>query len=211
MANISRVNGFRPVKHLSGAPWNGQANIYEVPAGEAIPVFVGDLVLLSNSDGTEGYPAVEAPVAAAATSGLYVGAVVGIINAKVDPVNGKLTTGSIALDTPQYRAASTKQLVLVADASDLIFEAEADAAVALASVGLNVGVVEGGGAASLGSTTTGASGMQVDASSVNTTSTLPLQIVAIPKRPDNEPAASYNKVWVRINTHAYGSVGVTAV
>lgn len=211
MANISRVQGFRPVKHLNGSPYNGQANIYEVAAGETIPVFVGDLVKLSDSAATEGYPAVEAPVAAAATTGLYVGAVVGIINAKVDPVNGKMSTGSISLDTPQYRAASTKQLVLVADSPDLVFEAEADAAVALASVGLNVGVVEGNGSASVGSTTTGSSGMQVDASSVNTTSTLPLQILAIPKRPDNEPNASYNKVQVRINTHAYGSVGVTAV
>lgn len=211
MANTSRVNGFRPVKHLTGAPYNGQANIYEVAAGETIPVFVGDLVVLSDAAGTEGYPAVEAPIAAAAVSGSYVGAVVGIINAKIDPVNGKMSTGSISLDTPQYRAASTKQLVLVADSPDLVFEAEADAAIALASVGLNVGVVEGTGAASAGSLTTGSSGMQVDASSVNTTSTLPLQIVSIPKRPDNEPAATYNKVQVRINTHAYGSVGTTAV
>lgn len=211
MANLSRVNGFKPVKHITGAPYNGQANIYEVAAGETIPVFVGDLVVLSNSAATAGYPAVEAPVAAAATTGDYVGAVVGIINAKLDPVDGLMTAGSIALDTPQYRAASTKQFVLVADSPDLIFEAEADAAVALASVGLNVGVVEGNGSASLGSTSTGASGMQVDASSVATTSTLPLQIMGFPKRVDNEPNATYNKVLVRINTHAFGGDGQTAV
>lgn len=211
MANTSRVNGFRPVKHLNGSPYNGQANIYEVPAGEAIPVFVGDLVKLSDSAATAGYPAVEAPVAAAATTGDYVGAVVGIINTKLDPVDGSMTSGSIALDTPQYRAASTKTFVLVADSPDLIFEAEADAAVALASVGLNVGVVEGNGSASVGSTSTGNSGMQVDASSVATTSTLPLQIVGIPKRPDNEPNATYNKVLVRINTHAFVGDGQTAV
>lgn len=211
MANISRINGFRPVKHITGAPYNGQANIYEVPAGEAIPVFIGDLVVLSNSDSTSGYPAVEAPVTAAATSGDFVGAVVGIINTKLDPVDGKMSGGSIALDTPVYRPASTKCLVLVADSPDLIFEAEADAAVALASVGLNVGVVEGTGSASLGSLVTGASGMQVDGSSVAVTSTLPLQIVGVPKRPDNEPDAAYNKVLVRINTHAYGGDGQTAV
>lgn len=211
MANVSRVNGFKPIKHINGSPYNGQANIYECPAAETIPVFVGDLVLLSNSDATEGYPAVEAPVAAAATSGLYVGAVVAVLNSKLDPVNGKMSSGSIALDTPVYRPASTKQLVLVADAPDLIFEAEADAAIALASVGLNVGVVEGSGSASNGSTSTGASGMQVDASSVATTSSLPLQIVAMDKRVDNEPNATYNKVQVRINTHAFSPSGVTAV
>lgn len=211
MANVSRVNGFRPVKHLNGSPYNGQFNIYEVPAGETIPVFVGDLVVLSNSAATSFYPAVEAPVAAAATSGDYVGSVVGIINAKWDPVEGKMTAGSMALDTPQYRAASTKQFVMVADSPDLVFEAEADAAIALASIGLNVGVVEGSGSASVGSTTTGASGMQVDGSSVATTSTLPLQIVGAPNRPDNAMNASYNKVYVRINTHAYGGDGQTAV
>lgn len=211
MANTSRINGFRPVKHTSGAPYNGQANIYEVAAGETIPVFVGDLVVLSNSAATEGYPAVEAPIAAAATSGAYVGAVVGIINAKLDPVNGKMSTGSITLDTPVYRAASTKQFVLVADSPDLIFEAQADAAVALASVGLNAGVVEGTGSASLGSTTSGASGMQVDGSSVDTTSTLPLQVVGFSKQIDNEANADYNRVLVRINTHAYGNVGVAGV
>ena len=54
MANVNRINGFRPVKHLTGAPYNGQANIYEVPAGEAVPVFVGDPVVLSNSAATAG-------------------------------------------------------------------------------------------------------------------------------------------------------------
>ena len=210
MANISRINGFRPVKHITGTPYNGQANIYEVAAGETIPVFIGDLVVLSNSAATGGYPAVEAPIAAAATSGNYVGAVVGILNTKLDP-NGLMSTGSISLDTPQYRAASTKTYVLVADSPGLVFEAQADDTIAFASVGLNVGVVEGSGSASLGSTTTGASGMQVDASSVATTSTLPLQILAITPRPDNAGASAYNKVLVRINTHAFSPGGVTAV
>lgn len=210
MANVSRT-GFYPVKHISGAPYNGQANIYEVAAGEAIPVFVGDLVVLSDAAATGPYPAVEAPIAAAATAGVYVGSVVGVLNSKFDPVLGKMSTGSVSLDTPQYRPASTKQYILVADSPDLIFECQADGACAIASVGLNAGVVEGNGSASIGSTTTGTSGMQLDVSSVATTSTLPLQIVGYPNRVDNEIAATSNKLYVRINTHAYGSAGVTAV
>lgn len=211
MANTSRVNGFRPVKHITGAPYNGQANIYEVPAAETIPVFIGDLVVLSDVAPTSGYPTVEARVTAAQAAGPYVGAVVGIINAKQDPVDGLMTGGSIALDTPQFRAASTKQFVLVADSPDIVFEAEANGAVALASYGLNVGVVEGTGAASLGSLSTGNSGMQVNAASVNTTATLPLQIVGASRRFDNEPNSTANKVLVRINVHAFGSVGVAGV
>lgn len=205
MANTSRINGFKPVKHLNGSPYNGQANIYEVPAGEAVPVFVGDLVKLSDSAATEGYPAVEAVVGASAQVAAVpvVGAVVGIINAKLDPVNGKMTGGSISLDTPVYRPATTKQFVLVADSPDLIFEAEADASVALADVGLNADV---GASAHTLPLATGNSPMYVYSTTAPTASaTRPLQILGIVKRPDNETATAYNKVLVKITTHAYGN------
>ncbi len=205
MANVSKINGFRPVKHLNGSPYNGQCNIYEVPAGEAVPVFVGDLVILSNSDGTAGVPAVEAAVGASAqiASGALVGAVVGVLNTKFDPLDGKMTTGSVSLDTPVYRPASTKQFVLVADSPDLIFEAEADASVALADVGLNVGV---GASAHTNPLITGSSPMYVYSTTAPSASTTrPLQIAGVVKRPDNENAAAFNKVLVRISTHAYGN------
>lgn len=211
MANTSRISGFRPVKHITGAPYNGQVNIYEVPAGESVPVFVGDLVKLSDSAATAGVPAVEAVVAASSQiiAGPILGAVVGVLNTKMDPLDGTMTAGSISLDTPQYRAASTKQYVLVADAPDLVFEAEADAAVAAASVGLNVGI---GASAHTTPLLTGASPMYVYSTTAPaTTSTLPLQIVGVVKRVDNEINSAYNKVLVRINVHAFGSVGVAGV
>jgi len=213
MANVSRVNGFRPVKHLNGSPYNGQANIYEVAAGEAIPVYIGDLVTLSDAAATAGYPAVEsiATVTTVDLAGIaaiaVVGAVVGIFNSKVD-VDGKMTTGSIALDIPIYRPASTKQFILVADAPDIIFEAEATAVVALASVGLNADIawaamVAGGG--------NGTSPMQVSTTALGTVATRPLQVVGFSKRVDNEPAGVNNKVLVRINTHQYGAAGLAGV
>lgn len=211
MANTSRISGFRPVKHITGAPYNGQVNIYEVPAGESVPVFVGDLVKLSDSAATAGVPAVEAVVAASSQiiAGPILGAVVGVLNTKMDPLDGTMTAGSISLDTPQYRAASTKQYVLVADAPDLVFEAEADAAVAAASVGLNVGI---GASAHTTPLLTGASPMYVYSTTAPAaTSTLPLQIVGVVKRVDNEINSAYNKVLVRINVHAFGSVGVAGV
>jgi len=205
MANISKINGFRPVKHLNGSPYNGQANMYEVPAGEAVPVFVGDLVTLSTAAGTMGLPVCAAVVGASAqvAAGVIVGAVVGIINAKLDPVDGNMTAGSISLDTPQYRPASTKQLVLVADSPDVIFETEADAAVALASVGLNVGI---GASAHTNPLINGCSPMYAYSTTAPSASaTRPLQILGIVKRPDNEMAAAFNKVLVKITTHAYGN------
>ena len=148
MANTSRINGFRPVKHLNGSPYNGQANMYEIAVGEGVAGFVGDLVTLSNAASTSGLQTVEVTnggVVAAGALGPYLGAIVGIVNAKLDPVDGKMTTGSIALDTPQTRAASTKQFVMVCDATDVVYEVECDASIALASIGLNLQVLEAAG------------------------------------------------------------------
>lgn len=210
MANTSRINGFKPVKHLNGSPYNGQANLYEVPAGEAVPVFIGDLVKLSDSAATSQYPAVEAVVGASAqiAAGPILGAVVGIVNVKTDPTSGILSTGSISLDTPVYRPASTKQFVLVCDNTNVVYEAEADASVAAASIGLNVGV---GASAHTNSLLTGASPMYVYSTTApDTTSTRPLQILGIVNRPDNEIGAN-SKVLVRINVQSFGSVGVAGV
>jgi len=205
MANISKINGFRPVKHLNGSPYNGQANMYEVAAADTDPVFVGDLVVLSAAAATAGLPAVKALVGASAqvATGVIVGAVVGIINTKVDPLDGNMTAGSISLDTPQYRPGSTKQLILVADSPDIIFETEADASVALADVGLNVGV---GASAHTNPLLTGSSPMYAYSTTAPSASaTRPLQILGIVKRPDNQSASAFNKVLVKITTHAYGN------
>jgi hypothetical protein len=211
MANTTRVNGFRPVKHLTGAPFNGQGNIYEVPAGEAVPVFVGDLVKLSNSAGTSQYPTCESVVAASSqvAVGPILGAVIGILNVKWDPLFGTMTAGAMSLDTPQVRPASTKQFVIVADSPDLVFEAEADAAVAAASVGLNADVGAGAHTTPL---LTGTSPQYVYSTTApDTTSTRPLQIIQVVNRVDNDINSAFNKVLVRINVHSYGSVGVAGV
>ena len=211
MANTSRINGFKPVKHLTGAPYNGQSTLYEVSSSDSNPVFVGDLVKLSTNASTSGVPCVQSVVAASSqiTAGPILGAVVGVLNAKMDPLDGLMTGGSIALDTPQYRVASTKQFVLVADDPGLIYEAEADAAVTLANIGFNVGL---GASAHTNPLITGASPMYVYSTTTpDATSTRPLQIVGQVKRADNETNAQYNKVLVRINVHTYGSVGVAGV
>ena len=211
MANTSKINGFKPVKHITGAPYNGQANLYEVSSSDSVPVFVGDLVKLSTNASTSGVPCVQAVVGASAQiiAGPILGSVVGILNAKMDPLDGNMTAGSIALDTPQYRVASTKQFVLVADAPDLIYEAEADAAVTLANIGFNVGV---GASAHTTPLLNGVSPMYVYSTTTpDATSTRPLQIVGVVKRADNESNAAFNKLLVRVNVHTYGSVGVAGV
>lgn len=193
MANVSRVNGFRPVKHLNGSPYNGQFNKYFIPSTDNVAVFVGDIVKLASSASADGYPT----VAQAAAGNTGIGVVVGF---EADPN---------ALNVPIYRPASTDRVVYVADAPDLIFEAQEDAvggALTVAGVGLNVNFIVGAG-----STSTGASGMQVDTSTALASSTLPLQILGFVDRIDNEIGSANAKVLVRFNVHQYQSVGTTGV
>lgn len=212
MANVSRVAGFKPVKHFTGAPYNGQANIYEVSSSETVPVFVGDFVVRSTNASTTGLVTVKSLSAHATdandvVAGVILGSVVGIVNPKVDPVDGKLSTGTISLDTPQYVPAGTKAYVLVADSPDLIFEAQATASFALADIGLNADV---GVLANADAKVTGTSPMYVNATTPTASATRPLHVVGYVKRVDNEAPAAYNKVLVQITTHAQGNaiVGV---
>ena len=211
MANVSRVNGFRPVKHFTGAPYSGQANIYEVSVSETVPIFPGDLVVRSTNASTSGLVTVKSLSASTSANdvvaGVIVGAVVGVVNTKLDPFSGKMTGGSIALDTPQYAPASTKSFVLVADSPDIIYEVQSTASFALADIGLNADV---GCLATSALTATGNSGMYVNATAPTASATRPIHVIGYSTRIDNEAPAAYNKLLVQLTTSAQGNaiVGV---
>lgn len=207
MANTSKINGFRAVKHVNGSPYNGQANIYFIPSTDAAAVFVGDPVKLATDGNTVGIQNVTRATAGAAVLGV----VVGVINTKLDPVSGSLTGGSISLDTPQYRPASTAQYVLVADAPDVIYEVEAGTgasayAFLVADIGLNADAYLAGA----GSTSTGNSSCTLDMSTKAATATLQFKIMGTVQRPDNEPTGNYTKVLVKINNAQLSSGTGTA-
>lgn len=202
MASV--LAGFRPVKHLSGSPFNGQVNRYMISASDSQVTNVGDLVQLSTDAALEDtvgfgvYPAVER--IGSGTSVPILGAVVGF---EVDYSN---------LNSGAYRAASTRRVVLVSDAPDLIYAAPQDAAggvVAAASVGLNTAIILGSGSA----TAPYASGMSLDSSAVATTATLPVQIVGVVASPDNDVTSVSRpaELLVRINTHAFNAAGLAGV
>lgn len=196
MANVARLGGFRPVKHLNGAPYNGQFNIYEVVAGDATAINVGDLVKPDSGTATDVYPTVVRLAASGqVTAGPITGAVVGFV---VDPTN---------LNVPQYRAASTKRYAMVADAPDLIFECADGGTVpcTLTLIGMNTGVT-----CTAPDTATGVSPMATGTTAPTTTATLPLKILGIVKSPDNESAAASQRLLVKINSHTYGTGTGTA-
>ncbi len=212
MANISKINGFRPVKHVTGAPYNGQSNIYAVASGDSTALFVGDVVKLAADGNAAGVQYVTAHAAGVAGTGQpALGVVVGVINTKLDQVAGSMSGGSISLDTPVYRPGSVEQYVLVADSPDLIYEVEATAAgsaysFAVADVGQNANIFAGSG-----STVTGNSAHSLNMSDKGTAATLPFKIVGVAAKVGNEVTGNYTKVNVQINNHQYKSVGTVGV
>ena len=199
MANVSRVNGFRPVGHLSGANWNGKVRKYWIPAADGTATFVGDLVNLNGSADADGTPGVDQATASSVPCGVIVW---------FEPNPSDLTQN--------YRPASQNlasqgagRWCYVADSPDLVMEAEEDAVggtIPVTDAGLNVSPIVGSG-----STTTGQSGMAIDSSTTDTTSTLTLRLLGWVKRPDNEVGVANAKMLVGFNVHQYGSVGTTGI
>jgi hypothetical protein len=201
MANTSRISGFRPVKHVTGSPYNGQANMYAVAAADATALFVGDPVKLDGSSNSAGV----ATVTKATQGAAVLGVVVGVIPTKMDPVTGAMSAGSVVLDTPQYRAASTAQYVLVCDNPDVIYEVEAvtganaSYSFLAADVGLNADL-----STVAGSTTTGTSAAALDMATKAATATLQFKILGSVLKVDNEPTGNATKVNVLINNATLG-------
>lgn len=203
MANTSRINGFRPVKHLNGSPYNGKTNVYYVSsAGDEI--LAGDVVKLAGGADANGIPSVDL----SGTTDVSCGVVVGVMHSKWVPTGG-MTTGATALDLPAATqiAASGAGYVLVADSPDLVFEVEtSNGTCALADIGLNVTPAIG---ARTSATLT--SPATVDMGTEATTNTLMFKLLGFSQKVGNEPAAASAKVLVMFNAHQFGSVGTTGL
>lgn len=200
MSSVSRLNGFRPVKMITGAPYNGQAELAFVPSSDSTVIMVGDAVkLLGDARSASGAPTVTR--VSGATDIAY-GIVVGILFTgvgdltNVPPVND--------LNTPVYRRASTDRYLLVCTDPNVVYEAQyLTTSVAAATITANVGL-NGSWDLTAGSTTTGSSGMSIAALSA-TTATLPLKVIGFPNRPDNIPGDVYFSYYVKLNNVQYGT------
>ena len=73
MANVSRINGFRPLKYQSGKPYFGAVTMYQVDATDATALGIGDMVKL---DGTASAAGIRG-VTRATLSAPCIGAIVG--------------------------------------------------------------------------------------------------------------------------------------
>lgn len=179
MANISRVRGFLPLRHLTGAPYNGQGQVAFLNSSvESGNVFIGDMVQWANSSGTlgqtvsgmdvEGMPCI---IHSTLTTTLasYAGVVIGFIQDQTLPL--------------KYYNATANRIALIEQAPDVVFEVQEDGNggnIAAGGINMNVQAVT-----AAGSTVTGLSAYTIASTSTATTSTLPWHILGLVKRPDN--------------------------
>lgn len=192
MANPDIARGLVPVRHRNGAPYNGAGNTYYVPASYGTALYVGDPVaIVTASADSIGMQTVQ--LGTAAGGAYHIGVVVSLAFGG-DPAIPVLR------DSKRFHAASTAGYVFVADDPDIIFEAQEDGvggAMGVGAVGRNVDLIAG-----TGSTVTGWSGWMLDSSTLQTTNTLQMRIVAPVVRPDNDQTLTKAKWLVAFNLHS---------
>lgn len=181
MANSDRPNGFTPVRHMNGNPWNGKFRMYYVPVTDGTDIFKGDTVKSAGSaDSTGKYASVEQ----GGTSDPIRGVVIGFSD-----------TPYLAADTTDlkrvYRPASTAMYLAVVDDPGVIWEAQED------GDGGNLGAGDVGSILDLvvgsGNTTTGLSGMELNSSDGGSTSTKIFMLLGLVDREENDLGA--NAKW----------------
>jgi hypothetical protein len=209
MPNINAPSGLKPLRHLDGLPVTGALTKVFIPASDGVAVFIGDIVQytgLSAIAGTikfgedvSGIPQVTRSTAVAAA---WAGVVVGF---KVNPDNLM----------QKHRAANTDRIAYICVDQRMVYEIQEDALVTpvpAASVGLNAGIVF-----TAGSTVTGVSGLVLDSDTAAVTAALPLKIIGLVKRPDNEfnsggagtdPAKFEVIINAPLNTGTPGTLGI---
>lgn len=192
MANVDRPAGFKPVGHITGAPWNGKANMYYIPSSDSTAVFIGDAVKTAGSaDSTGKYPT----VAQAAAGDTIRGVVIGFSDQPF-----------VSVDTSdlnrKYRPASTAMYCLVVDDPGVIFEIQEDndsEDMVAADVGATCDIVVGSG-----DTDNGMSGMELDSSDGGSTSSQQCLVLRVSNREDNA-LGDHCKWDVLINDHELSS------
>lgn len=203
MANVSRPWGFRPVRYLGGAKWNGLTQTYAFSASQANDAFVGDVVRFdtTNRSGSLTDPYIPAvpfvqPVVAALTTNTIRGVIVGFLP---QPEFNMTPSASLGV---MYRVASTFRYAAVAEDPDVVFEAQesGNSYVTAANNGINKTADI---AYTAGSTVTGVSATVIDGTSFQTAAVRPFRAHRYTERVDN-----FNFTASDVNSRAHWDVQI---
>lgn len=187
MSSIAAPYGLRPVGLIGGQPYAGSVRQIKIASGYAANLFYGQDLKIA-SDGTVVAGATESATAATGVVGVFVGCSYTDPSLKYKIFRQYWPTGTVAADAVAY----------VVDDPDIVMQVQADGAVAATALGANIALNT-----SAGSTATGNSQTSADASSVNTTATLPLRIVGFVDGPDSAAGDAYTDILVKWNAPSF--------
>lgn len=192
MANVDRPFGLRPVRHLNGSPWNGQTRKYLIEDDYNTALFIGDPVVMEGEAGSDD------------ARGIYP-TIITATKATTNPTHGVIVsfdsvgaTGSVE-NTP-YNPAYTSRYANVVIDPDVIFIIQDDgdsATLDVNAIGANADYTSASG-----STSTGLSGWELDASSISVVAADNLLILRV--WPEEGNALGDYCVWeVLISCHGF--------
>ena len=187
--NSNMSVGFKAVRMLSGAPVLFNQFKFATAAGDSVAIFPGDAIKLTGGVDANGF------------------LIVAQANAGDVPLIGVMSSVFPDGTNPQnsYRLPSTATYIFATVDPNTIYEVQASAAVALAAAGKCGSMVQ----TVAGNTLTGISGQQLDQSTLATnTATFAFKVMGFTQLIGNIPNATYNKVLVKINNHAWAPSGV---
>jgi len=201
MASTASPYGLKAVNHIGGTPYAGSTRLLPIASGYATNIFNGSIVsivaagtveiVVTTGNGGAG----DAAAFPAGTIGVFVGCTYS------DPVTGNLTfsqywpSGTVASDAQAY----------IVDDPDVVFMAQADAAVTAVDLGQNthLAAIQ---ATDTGSTTTGNSTSAVTATT-NTTAAFAFRIVDFVDSPTSAVGDDFTDLLVKFNAgvHSYNN------
>lgn len=183
MASTASPYGLLPIQKLGGGVQNHALRQMKIASGYNTNIFYGDIVkrvaggTIEKDTGT--------------TTATPVGVFLGV----------QYTDATYGFTTRQMWTAGTAvadAYALVCDDPDALFQIQSDEAVGQTGQGCNAAIVQGSG-----STANGKSGVKLDGSTLNTTSTLPLRIVDFVQSTTSTIGDAYTDLVVKFNNHQY--------
>ena len=187
MASTAAAFGLKPVNLIGGQPFAGSTRQIKIASGYGTNIFNGDVVKLVAAGTVEK----DTGTTTATPVGVFVGCTF------TDPNSEQMTFKNY---WPASTAASDA-FAYVVDDPDCLFHIQADGAVAQTALGANFAIVQGSG-----STSTGVSGVSLDASTVATTNTLPLRLIDFWNGPESSIGDAYTDCIVKWNAgHQYAN------
>ena len=196
MATTASPYGLKAVNHIGGTPYAGSTRLLPIASGYAVNIYNGSIVQIAATGTVE-----IVTTTGAAAGNVFPPGVIGVFVGVTytDPNLGTVVfrqsfpTGTVANDIQAY----------IVDDPDVVFMAQADAAVTQADLGQNthLAAVQ---STTTGSTTTGNSSSAVDATTA-TTAAFAFRIVDFVDSPTSTVGDAFTDLLIKFNAgiHSY--------